>query len=129
MEFDWTGKTILVAEDQRANILFIRKVFEHTKVNICHVPDGSQAVAKIRAGEDFDLVLMDIYMPVMDGYEAAREIHRLRPDLPVVAQTYTVGQLEEERLQNAQFAALIRKPININKMLAVVDHHLKSCTV
>ncbi len=124
MNYNWENKRILVAEDQPANYLFIEKILNPTHVSLIHVNDGQEAVEKIKEDSNIDLVLMDIYMPEKDGFQAADEIKKLRPDLPIIAQTYLSSDIDENKLKKAAFSALIKKPININKLLVVVDQFL-----
>lgn len=126
MNFDWNSKTILIAEDEPANFLFIEKIVNPTKVNILRAENGEEAIQLIKENSEIDLVLMDIYMPGMDGFETTELIRQLRPNLPVVAQTFHENQIEKEKVVNAKFDDFISKPININKLLVVLEKYLKS---
>ncbi|MFW5820746.1 MAG: response regulator, partial [Bacteroidota bacterium] len=89
---DLKGKTILVAEDEEINFLFIETLIEPTGAEVKHVWNGQQAIDEIKNNKNIDLILMDIKMPIIDGYQATREIKLLNPDIPVVAQTaYALG--------------------------------------
>ena len=81
---------VLIAEDGEVNFLFLKMVL--TKLPdynfiIHRAQNGQEAVEICKANDTIDLVLMDIKMPVMDGYEATSQIKKLRPDLPIIAQT------------------------------------------
>ncbi|HYX06929.1 MAG TPA: PAS domain S-box protein, partial [Bacteroidales bacterium] len=80
-------RTVLVAEDEEYNYLFIEELLNNADVKLIHARDGKQAVDICRDNNDIDLVLMDIKMPVMDGKSAAQLIKEFRPELPVIAQT------------------------------------------
>jgi len=125
MTFDWNTKTILIAEDEPANYLFIEKIVRSTEVNLIRAESGIEAIALIKENPQIDLVLMDIYMPGMDGFEATKQIKQIRPELPVVAQTFYENQIEKDKVINAQFDDFISKPININKLLAIMEKYLK----
>ena len=125
MTFDWKTKTILVAEDEPANYLFIEKILSATNATIVRAVNGSEAVDIAKENSDIDVILMDIYMPEIDGFEAAKLINEIRPNLPIIAQTFYESQLDKERVQNASFDSFISKPININKLLVVLDKYLK----
>lgn len=125
MEFNWQGKVILVAEDEPANFLFIEKIIESTNAEILRADNGGDAIELVKSNPKIDLVLMDIHMPEVDGYEATTAIKALKPDLPVIIQTCHSEEnpFEEEGLN---FDGFVRKPINITKMLATIDKHLSS---
>ena len=89
---DLQGKTILIAEDEEINFFFIETLVEPTGAEVKHVWNGQQAIDEVKSNANIDLILMDIKMPIVDGYQATREIKQLRPELPVVAQTaYALG--------------------------------------
>ena len=125
MMFDWSSKTILIAEDEPANYLFIEKIVTPTQVNLIRAESGPEAIKFIKEFPQIDLVLMDIYMPGMDGFETTKQIRLIRPELPIVAQTFYENQIEKEAVQNANFDDFISKPININKLLAILEKYLK----
>ncbi|MGD9991810.1 MAG: response regulator [Salinivirgaceae bacterium] len=126
MTQNWSNKTILVAEDEPANYLFIVKILNSTEVKILRAENGSEAVSLVASHPEIDLVLMDIYMPNLDGFEAAKQIKKLRPGLPVVAQTFYQQEITEKEFENSGFDAIIRKPVNINKLLAMLERFLVS---
>ncbi len=126
MSFNWSNKTILVAEDEATNFLFVEKIIKPTQATIIRAANGSEALSIVTINQEIDVVLMDIYMPGMDGFEAAEKIRTLRPDLPIIAQTFFESQIENEKIEHASFDAFIRKPININKLLAILDKYLQT---
>ncbi len=125
MDFNWQGKVILIAEDEPANFLFVKKVLETTNVTVLGANSGSEAIECVQNNTDIDLVLMDIFMPEMDGFEASRIIKEIKPELPIIAQTCYDIDIDENKLDQARFNDFIRKPININKLLVIVEKHLK----
>lgn len=125
MQYNWQNKTVLVAEDEPANFLFIEKILKSTQAAILRAESGEEAIEIIKTNSNIDLVLMDIYMPGMDGFETTEIIRQLRPELPVVAQTFYETQIEKEKVENAKFDDFISKPININKLLVIMQKYLK----
>ncbi len=123
MIFNWKLKTILVAEDEDANFLFLEKILSSTNVKIIRAENGNEAVDIIN-NSDIDLVLMDIVMPEVDGFEAADIIKKKHPDIPIIAQTFYESDIDKEKVENSKFDSFIRKPININKLLIVIDKYL-----
>jgi len=103
---------ILVAEDEEANWLYLEQVLSLQKRNVIRAANGREAVDLCRV-KPVDLVLMDIKMPVMNGFEALEEIRKLKPDLPVIAQTAYALPNDVERLKKS-FDDFITKPIDRN---------------
>ncbi len=88
---DFKGKTILIAEDEEINFLFIETLIIPTGAKVIHAWNGRQAIEFVKEMK-VDLILMDIKMPIMDGFEATREIKKTHPSLPIIAQTaYALG--------------------------------------
>ncbi|MBI9067978.1 MAG: response regulator [Salinivirgaceae bacterium] len=125
MEYNWDTKTILVVEDEPVNYLFIEKILKPTHAIVLRAENGNEAVDMVLNNKEIDIVLMDIYMPGMDGFEASYEIKTKKPNMPVIAQTFYESHIEKEQLDKADFNGFIKKPININKLLVVLDKYLK----
>jgi PAS domain S-box-containing protein len=100
--------TILIAEDEFNNFRYLYEVLHSDKVKILHANNGSEAVDICRTGDNIDMILMDLKMPVMDGTTAARQIRKIRPDVPIIAQTAYIPNEES----NPVFDDLILKPID-----------------
>jgi CheY-like chemotaxis protein/HPt (histidine-containing phosphotransfer) domain-containing protein len=124
------GIRILVAEDDEINRLVLANLLESEGARLAMADDGRQAVDCVsRAGRDaYDIVLMDIQMPQMDGYEATRRIRTLAPDLPVVGQTAHALAEEREKCLATGMADHIAKPIDIEELVAVVLRHVGAAT-
>jgi CheY-like chemotaxis protein len=107
---DLRGVRILLVDDNDFNRQVGRELVGITGAVVDTAGDGAQAVAAITDG-DYDLVLMDLQMPVMDGYVAARIIRELWPDLPILALTAHAMSEETERVLAAGMNDIITKPI------------------
>jgi PAS domain S-box-containing protein len=103
--------TILVAEDEEYNFLFIKEVLIDQKLKLLRAKDGKETVDIFNANPDIDLILMDIKMPVMDGYEAAKIIKGQKPGQQIIAQTAYALQQEREMYEGV-FDDYLTKPIN-----------------
>lgn len=101
---------ILVVDDIADNRELIAQNFIDTEVQISQAQNGQEALDQAMA-EDFDLILMDIRMPVMDGYEAAQRIKAEKPAIPIIALTASVMQDEFEKAKRAHFDGYLRKPV------------------
>jgi signal transduction histidine kinase/ActR/RegA family two-component response regulator len=122
--YDLSDKSILVAEDEKANFIFIKTILGKAKAKIYWAENGLEAV-KICKKKNIDLVLMDIKMPVMNGYDATMEIKSMYPDIPVIAQTaYTMAD-DINRFIKAGCNGYIIKPIRSSELLEVVHKNLQ----
>ncbi len=106
----FTGSRILLVDDNDFNREVGRELVELTGAVVDTVDDGEQAVAAVAAGS-YDLVLMDLQMPVMDGYTASRIIRESRPELPVIALTAHAMIEERSRVLEAGMNDIVTKPI------------------
>lgn len=100
---------ILIVDDIKDNRDLLLAIFSTTKLNIAVVENGLEAV-KTAKQQVFDLILMDIHMPIMNGYQAAAEIKTFS-DVPIIALTASVMRDEFEQLKNESFVSYLRKPI------------------
>ena len=105
------GKKILIVEDDLSSRLYLNKILEKTGVSILNAGDGQEAVNVALSNPDLDLILMDIQLPVMDGYSALSKIREFRKDIVVIAQT-AYGLLgDKEKILNSGFTDYIIKPM------------------
>jgi signal transduction histidine kinase/ligand-binding sensor domain-containing protein/ActR/RegA family two-component response regulator len=121
---DLTGKTILVAEDIEENFELLQLMLFKLNPTLIHAKNGLQAVETCKRNSAIDLVLMDIRMPVMDGYEATREIRKIKPDLPVIAITAHAFTEEKARCIQAGCNQYITKPIDKEKLISYLNKFL-----
>jgi len=116
--------TILVAEDDEINYLYIKEIFRGTGAEILHAVNGKEAVEISQANNSIDILLIDIKMPVMNGYEAIKQIREIRPRLPIIAQTAFALSNEMLKAFNAGSNDYISKPFKKDQLLALVLKHL-----
>ncbi len=114
---DWSGKKILLAEDEPVTVQYFKKIFLKNNVDISVVKDGDEAVNLIKNGADFDVILMDLKMPVKNGFEATREIKKIRPDITIIAQTAMAFPIDEENARKAGCDDYITKPIQYKSLI------------
>lgn len=124
MEYNFIGKTILIAEDEEVSRFFFEKALKKTRANLFFVKDGLEAVELVKENTEIDLVLMDIRLPRMDGIEATTKIKALIPELPVIIQTaYALQSAHDEALKSG-CDDYITKPIKIETLLSILHKHL-----
>ncbi len=116
--------TVLVAEDDNINFLLLQKILKLKNFNIIRALNGQEAVTICLEDPTVSLVLMDIKMPVMNGFQALEIIHSFRPGLPVIAQTAYASKEDEERIFSAGFTNYITKPLDKEKLFALLKKHL-----
>jgi two-component system, sensor histidine kinase and response regulator len=121
------GMRLLAAEDNPANRLVLEEMLRAEDCDLTQVEDGRQAVECVeREGPTaFDLVLMDIQMPVMDGLEATLRIHQFAPELPVVGLTAHALNSERHLCLQAGMVDHIAKPVDIEQLIAIIVRHVR----
>ena len=124
-KYVWIDKIILVVEDIDLNFLYISELLKPTGTMIIHAMNGKEAVERCQSEENIDIVLMDIYMPIMNGYEATRQIKQIRPELPVIAQTAYAMAEDRKRAIEAGCDDFIAKPIGRDDLLSKINSFIK----
>jgi PAS domain S-box-containing protein len=119
------GLKMLVAEDEESNLFLLREFLGNMNLEILHAWNGKQAVELVRENHDIGLVLMDIKMPIMGGYEATGLIKDIRPDLPVVAITAHALSGDREKALNAGCDEYISKPVSVKTLREMVIRYLE----
>jgi len=125
-KYDWSDKTILIAEDTEMNYLFLVEALKTTDVNILRAQNGAEAIAVFKENPEIDLILMDINMPGMDGFETTQEIKKIRKNIPVIAQTALNNEDAKDKADEVGCDDIILKPIQLKLFLATLNKYLKS---
>lgn len=118
---NWKDKVILIAEDEDVNFRFLEAVLEKSQTQILRAKTGKEAVELCKNISKIDLILMDIKMPVMNGFDATIEIKKMRPHLPVIAQTAFSGKEEILKCEQSGCSDTITKPIDIKLLLRKIS--------
>jgi PAS domain S-box-containing protein len=124
LENGFNGKTILIAEDIQSNFHMLQIMLEKLNAVLLYAEDGEQAVEICRNYDNIDLVLMDIQMPVMNGYDATRAIRNFRPQLPIIALTAFAYEEDRIRCLDAGCNDFISKPIEKYGLIALMSKFL-----
>lgn len=122
--FDFHSLKVLIVEDEITSFKYLMKILQNDKITVLHAVNGLEAIELVKNTPDIDLILMDIRMPVLDGFEATKQIKILKPDIPVIAQTAYAFSSEKERILKAGFNDYITKPIEYDKLLSIINKEL-----
>ena len=105
------GKKILIVEDDLSSRLYLNKILEKAEVITLNAGDGQEALEKAVKNPDIDLILMDIQLPVMDGYLTASKIREFRKEIIIIAQTAYGLMDDKEKIMDSGFDDYLIKPI------------------
>lgn len=122
---NWSTKKILIAEDEDSNYRYLEMVLSKTQVELYWAKDGIQAIEYCKKHQP-DLILMDIKMPNMDGLDATREIKKIHPEIPIIAQTAFAMENDEHLSLEAGCNSYLSKPIRANKLIETLSTFLIS---
>ncbi|HLA56566.1 MAG TPA: response regulator [Flavobacterium sp.] len=116
------GKTVLVVDDDVRNIYSLTKALEVLKMNVVTAIDGREALKALEQHSDVDVVLLDMMMPNMDGYETAQRIRENKKlkNLPVIAVTAKAMTGDREKCINAGASDYITKPVDVDQLLSLL---------
>jgi PAS domain S-box-containing protein len=115
---------ILIVDDEYTSLELIYNVLKKTYASILIAKNGHDAVEFVIKHPDINLVLMDIQMPGMDGFVATKQIKKLRPDLPVIAQTAYDYSSNQNYINSIGFDEYLSKPIEIDILMKLVEKYL-----
>jgi PAS domain S-box-containing protein len=119
------NKSILIVEDDLYNAEYLIEILSNKGLNIIHTEYGQKAI-DISLSQNVDLILMDIRLPDMNGYEATRQIRLYKPDIKIIAQTAYATQNEKEKSIDAGCNDYISKPTKQNLLLCKISEMLSN---
>lgn len=118
LKYKWDNRRILIVEDIEVNHKLIDSILrKKTHADIVWAMNGQEAVNIVKENNDIDLVLMDIRLPVMSGYQATREIRKICNDIPIIAQTAYVMEDEKDKVLDVGCDDLVTKPLRKKLLL------------
>jgi len=113
-------------EDSSANRMLIQVYFEQLGCQGDYVSNGREAVDRLRQGHRYDLCLMDLQMPVMDGLEAASIIRKeISRDLPIIALTAAVMASDQKKVKESGMNGFLAKPVDLEKVKHLIAKYKK----
>ena len=125
------NKTILLVEDNDLNIEIANELLCSSGFNVICATNGQEALNTVIDSKtgDIDLILMDVQMPIMNGYEATKNIRKLddeyKANIPIIAMTANAFSYDRDEAFEVGMNAFISKPIDINEVLTTIDKFLK----
>ena len=122
-DYDWSKKTILIAEDEESNVNYYKMILRKTQINILRAENGKQAI-ELNKKNKIDLILMDIKMPIMDGLEATKIIKLSYPHIPIISASAFSSKQDIELSKNAGCDFHISKPIQKTEMLNTIKKYI-----
>ncbi|MBP7496398.1 MAG: response regulator [Bacteroidales bacterium] len=116
-EIDWSDKAILIVEDDKLSLKYLEEVLKFTKIKIFSCSDGKAAVKLVENAIRLDLILMDLQLPKMNGYDATMQIKLINKNLPVIAQTANAMTEDLQRCYESGCNDYISKPIDKEELI------------
>lgn len=127
MDYNWQNYTVLIVEDDEICYKYLEVVLSRkTNINIIWAVTGKQAVDYCKLYDYIDIVLMDIQLPELDGYEATRKIKSSKPTMPVIMQSANTYNDEQEKCIDAGCEAFVTKPLDIPALFKKMDSLLNT---
>jgi len=124
---NWEDQVILIAEDEPDNFFYLEVLLKNKVKRIDHAINGQEAIDLVQRSA-YNLILMDIKMPGIDGIEATRQIKRIRPELPIIAQTAYAYYEERDKVMSAGCDAYLSKPIKKQQLIEVINRFTSPVT-
>ncbi len=118
------GKTILIAEDEDSNFELLEVILTNASATVLRAFDGIEAIKICHSVANIDLILMDLKMPRMTGFEATVEIKKLFPDIPIIAQTAYVMPGDNKKAFEAGCNDYVSKPIKKQALMEKIEKYL-----
>jgi PAS domain S-box-containing protein len=125
VKLDWKKYKLLIVEDEDLNYLFLKKLLETTQINIFWAKNGYQAIDFVKENKNLDIILMDIKLPELDGLKATEEIKKIRPQIPIIAQTAYAMKGDRENILKAGCDDYVAKPIKVNELIFKIKQFIE----
>jgi CheY-like chemotaxis protein len=117
---------ILIVEDDDMNYTYLNQIFKIVECELIRAKTGYEGLSLFKQHKNIDLVLMDIKLPDIDGYEVTKEIRRINPQVPIIAQTAGRSSSEIEEAKKAGCTDVIIKPFKMEELLIKIKKSLST---
>jgi signal transduction histidine kinase/CheY-like chemotaxis protein len=123
---NWSSKKCLLVDDNKDVLIYLNRILLDTGVTTITARSGIEAIETIKNTTDIDVVLLDMQMPEMNGIETAKEIRKIRKNLPIIAQTAFIFEDDKDIILEAGCDACLIKPIRKDHLITVMSSFVKS---
>ncbi len=120
---DLSNKSFLIVEDDDMNFVYLTQIFKLTKGNFTRAKDGKTALQLVNE-QNFDIILMDLKLPDINGYEITRRIRQFNTQTPIIAQTASRTPDETDEALDAGCSAVLIKPYTIDDFSRLISQYL-----
>lgn len=120
----WENKVVMVVEDEPINFYYLSELLSNSGLTLINAKSGEEAIETCQNDGKIDLVLMDIQLPHISGYEATKKIKSLKKDLPIIAQTAHFLNDEKKKAFKAGCDGYISKPIDSEELFSIFNKFL-----
>ena len=114
-------KVIMIVEDEENDWLYLKNSLKNIQARLIWARVAQEAIDIVTSGKKIDLILMDMKMPFIDGFEATKRIKKINKDIPIIAQTAYAQPKEKVRCFGAGCDGYVSKPINVDHLLRVAS--------
>ncbi len=118
------NKKILIVEDDDLSFLYLNHILLLTKGTFIREKKGIDAIERFRSDAAFDLILMDIQLPDMDGKQVTREIRLVDGEIPIIAQTASRSTLDKDLMLEAGCTDVLTKPFSMDELFAMIGRYI-----
>lgn len=117
---DWRRKKCLLVDDNKDVLTYLKRILLDTGIEVHTARSGPEAIEQVRNDDSFDVVLLDMQMPEMNGIEVTRQLKGIKPQMPIIAQTAFIFEDDKDIILQAGCDACLVKPIRKEQLLAVL---------
>jgi signal transduction histidine kinase/CheY-like chemotaxis protein len=121
----WEGKSILVVEDDTSNFMLIHEILKTTGINIKQANNGDEALKMVSSGNSPDIIIMDVKLPGIDGYETTRRIREINMEIPIIANTAYAMEGDRNKSIEAGCSEYISKPTDRKALINLISKYLQ----
>lgn len=126
MKCDWKDKTVLIVDDEEFNLILLTELLLESKINVICVNNGEKAISEFKKNQIIDLILMDLQMPIIDGYKASSEIKAINPDVKIIAQTASLFSEVSTEVSISGCDDILIKPISYMDLIEIMSKYLNT---
>ncbi len=121
---NWSEKTILIVEDVDSSRRYFEAALKLTKAKLLYAANGQEAITLLNQDTKIDLVLLDIYLPLINGIDVLKHIRKINKSIPVIVQTAYTAYHNEEEAFDAGANIFLAKPVSLNSLYGEIEHLL-----